>query len=287
MTEVRRIQRPIFLLGFHRSGTSLLGRIFSQHPDVAYWPEPRHVWMYYYPYRRLDVMTENDATPRSIRKIHDEFSGFLDDAGRSQFVEKTPSNMVRLPFIRKVAPDCRIIHIIRDGRACTYSTVQVLRRPYTRKEVGRRMRQVPAWHYPAYIPKFWRNAVIPQLRGKPIPYWGPRIPGLRERVGRMSLEELCAWQWQQTMNFAVSDATSFMPEQYREWRYEDLVTDPVRVVREMFDFVALQFPENLETWLSGTINRHSLDKWRDNLTDDQIASINLQMEPLLSNLGYS
>lgn len=33
----------------------MLGRIFSQHPQIGYWVEPRHVWMHYFMYRRLDL----------------------------------------------------------------------------------------------------------------------------------------------------------------------------------------------------------------------------------------
>ena len=74
----------------------MLGRIFQHHSEVAYWPEPRHVWMHAFPYRRFDVMREEDARPGVIDKIHDEFLQFLDEQGRSRFAEKTPSNMVRL-----------------------------------------------------------------------------------------------------------------------------------------------------------------------------------------------
>ena len=287
MTNGLRLDKPIILLGFHRSGTSILGRVFSQHPTVAYWPEPRHVWMHYFPYRRYDVLAASDAKPRVVDRIHGEFLEFLSEQVRSQFVEKTPSNMVRLPFIQQVMPDARIVHIIRDGRACTYSTLEVLRRPYTGAQVGRRMKQVPWWHYPAYLPKFWRNAVLPRMSGKPVPYWGPRVPGLRERVADMPLDEVCAWQWQATMNTARGDAQGMAPDQYREWRYEDLVTAPERTVREMFEFTGLEYRTEMDQWLGDNVNVASLDKWRANMSGDAVRRIGSHLEPLLSDLGYT
>ncbi|MGI9012636.1 MAG: sulfotransferase [Phycisphaerales bacterium] len=82
-----------------------------------------------------------------------EFDAFLQEEGGNRFCEKTPSNMVRLPFIRAVMPDCRVIHIIRDGRASTFSTLEVLGRPAMVRMIKRRVVHTPWWHYPAYIPK--------------------------------------------------------------------------------------------------------------------------------------
>ena len=286
VADTTRVREPIILLGFHRSGTTLLGRIFSHHPDVAYLSEPRHVWMHHYPYRRYDVMDESDARPRVSAHIHREFSRFLAESGKRRFVEKTPSNMVRLPFVKAVAPDAKIVHIIRDGRACTYSTLQVLTKPYTRSQVGRRMKDVPIWHYPSYLPKFWRNAVRPRLTGGPVPYWGPRIPGLRANARRMSLEELCAWQWQETMTIALRDAEALDADHYREWRYEDLIREPQRVVREMFAFTGLDPQGSVDDWLAGHINRSSLTKWSENLSSGEIEKISAQLQPMLGRLGY-
>lgn len=39
----RNVKKPIILLGCARSGTTLLGSILEQHPDVAYWVEPRPI----------------------------------------------------------------------------------------------------------------------------------------------------------------------------------------------------------------------------------------------------
>ena len=126
-----------------------------------------------------------------------------------------------------------------------------------------------------------------RLTGKSIAYWGPRIPGLRERVKTLPQDEVCAWQWQETLNIARRDAEAYSAEQYREWRYEDLVTEPVRVVTEMFDFAEISMPTALRNWLGENIHARSLNKWREKFDDDAIARITPHMQPLLDELGYS
>ncbi len=112
----RRIVKPIILLGSGRSGTTLLGQIFSHHPDVAYWVEPRPIWMYRHAYRPHHELTCEDLTPAIARHIDRSFARFLAKSGRRRFAEKTPSNGLRIPFIYALYPDCRMINIIRDGR---------------------------------------------------------------------------------------------------------------------------------------------------------------------------
>ena len=102
----------------------MLGRIFTRHPDVAYWPEPRPVWMYRNAYREDHRLGAEDLTPSIAGHIDAKFARFLARSGRRRFAEKTPSNCLRIPFSHALYPDCRMINIIRDGRDSVASTLR-------------------------------------------------------------------------------------------------------------------------------------------------------------------
>jgi hypothetical protein len=111
--------RIALIVGCARSGTSILGELIAAHPAVRYVFEPHQVWEGAGP----GVDDSHRLTARhAIKSIR---SSIRDWARAEQdgalLLEKTPRNALRVPFLRAVLPEARIIHIVRDGRdvACS------------------------------------------------------------------------------------------------------------------------------------------------------------------------
>jgi hypothetical protein len=112
--------RIAFIIGCARSGTSILGELLGAHHDVAYKHEADSVW----DKAGLGIngshrLTEVHATSALTTKIHQRFKARLGQGG--MLIEKSPRNTLRVPFLRAVFPEAKIIHIVRDGRdvACS------------------------------------------------------------------------------------------------------------------------------------------------------------------------
>ncbi len=98
----------------------------AQHSSVTYLHEPRALWTSAYPETDIWsehavarqgklVFTESDENPRKTRALRKLFALELRRSRRPILVEKLPINNFRLPFIRGMFPDCRFIHIWRNG----------------------------------------------------------------------------------------------------------------------------------------------------------------------------
>lgn len=120
------IKSPVFIFGCGRSGTTILGDLLAQHSSVRYLHEPRALWISAYPEtdiwsahavarRGKLVFNESDEKPRKTRALRKLFALELRRSRRPILVEKLPINNFRLPFIREMFPDCRFIHIWRNG----------------------------------------------------------------------------------------------------------------------------------------------------------------------------
>jgi len=108
------------ILGCARSGTSILGELIGSHPEVKYRHEAHAVWSKAgFGENKSHRLTAPQATPEVTQLIRKRFK--LAKGEANFFAEKCPRSVLRIPFIREVFPEAKLIHIIRDGRdvACS------------------------------------------------------------------------------------------------------------------------------------------------------------------------
>lgn len=108
------------VMGCARSGTSILGELIASHPAVKYKHEAHAVWdKAGLGENASHRLTEQHATPEVKRLIRKKFAEEQGEA--ALFVEKCPRSVLRVPFIREVFPEAKLVHIVRDGRdvACS------------------------------------------------------------------------------------------------------------------------------------------------------------------------
>jgi hypothetical protein len=248
-----RLAAPIFLVGAPRSGTTLAVNLIATHPDVANWSEAGRLWdpIDYRNDEADHYFGAERATPAQIARLHRWCEWYRCAHGKLRFVNKHPRNSVRIDYLRRVFPDARFIHVIRDGRAVVSSTVaQIRSRP-------RRAKQ---------------------------PMGGfCRPPGWRTLL-RDDLIEQTALQWQAIVRH-VRERRVTLGSDYCEVRYEELCERPREVYRRLFAFAGLATGE---AQLAGVPERplERSDGWRERLGGEEIATIEKTAGDLLAELGY-
>jgi Flp pilus assembly protein TadD len=112
----------VFLLGFPRSGTTLLGQVLASHPQVETMEERTCL---------MDSAREFFGSDGALDRLAALSEGELDQwrtrywqraaesgmvPSKPVFVDKMPLNAVFLPLIAKLFPDARILFALRDPR---------------------------------------------------------------------------------------------------------------------------------------------------------------------------
>jgi hypothetical protein len=213
---------PFFIVGFQRSGTTLLKLMLNAHPNLAVPNETAFISDFFQKrdeYGDLAFeanarrMLADIAESRFVRKgkLIDDVEGILKrprgsyadlvDAiftqyaaarGKTRWGEKTPGQEMCIDVLNSLFPSCRIIHIVRDGR-----------------DVALSLRRVS-----------WGTSDLPRVAAD--------------------------WRWRTTVARKVGGVLN---ERYCEVRYEDLVHEPRAHLERICTFLGEQFDERmLDYW---------------------------------------
>ena len=110
------------IVGCERSGTTILGELLAAHLAVRFIFEPHEIWE-----RAGDGingshrLVAEHATTDVRLSIREWFRG--QQGAATLLVDKTPRNVLRIPYVRAIFPEAKIIHIVRDGRDTACSLV--------------------------------------------------------------------------------------------------------------------------------------------------------------------
>lgn len=276
--DAARPERPIFILGCPRSGTTLLRVMLNAHPRIAIPPETRFLIPAYLRRRRFGGLRTRAQRERLARFVLDRplsrfsrlevpadevrarmdkaaslgaalaapFAAYAERLGKARWGDKRPFYYSFVDELDRLYPDAQFVHVVRDGRACAAS----LKRPPF--DYGSERAMVT-----------WLNAVYSCRRAG-------------ERLG---------------------------PERYHEVRYEDLVADPETSLRAMCGFLGEEFdpamlaPEEVvdlvvpagfeqHGQIKAGVNAASVAKWRTELGAGEIATMESVGGDWLRTFGY-
>lgn len=114
---------PVFLVGFPRSGTTLLDQILSGHPGIVVLEEKDTLQDLCRRYALSDagIRVFLEDTPQSLaddrRRYWQQVDGYLPTRPRERlFVDKLPLNTLFLPLLARLFPEARFIFALRDPR---------------------------------------------------------------------------------------------------------------------------------------------------------------------------
>ena len=126
---------PLFVVGHPRSGTTWLTQLLGAHPRFASGSET-HLFNYYLERllvdheRWLHDWVDDDELHALVGDfVAGVFQAAIDRKGKARVVEKTPTHRLWVKEIRRLFPDARFIHCVRDGRDVALSMQERRRRP--------------------------------------------------------------------------------------------------------------------------------------------------------------
>lgn len=286
------LKPPVLCIGATRSGTSMLVRMLGGLPGCCCWYEPNALWRTGHARRDHDAADERDAGPWVRRWIRKRFAAYQRDAGGARVIEKSPYNVLKIPFVHAVFPEARLVHIYRDGRANLRSQVEMSDTykawgdQTPRGHLRRRLAELPPWEWPSYLPRTAGSLIRSRLLGKPVSWFGLRYPGWREDRRTLSAPEIAAKQWVAAVETALRDLERIDPAVWIHVRYEDLVAEPRPQFERIIEHCGLQADDAFWERVDERVHGRSVHRWEQELDPDALERAMPTLRPTLCRLGY-
>jgi protein-tyrosine sulfotransferase len=264
--ETARSDAPgIVLGGAMRSGTTLARVILDSHPDIACGPESQ---LFCGRFEEFGLSRKFDVSRRSIRMMEREsdhlpafIERFLGEHARAEgaklWAEKTPGNVHNMGWTLDRFPNVVFVHVIRDGRGVVNS---IRTWPRHRYAAGRLIPNMQERDLDRCI-EMWLRAVTPGLRFAGHP-----------RVMELRYEDLVHDPEAALSPLLARFDLRWDPRMSRHHEVQTPSRDPRR------------FPSVVEA--AAPIDRSAVERWRSELTDDQILEIERRGRAVLVRTGY-
>jgi len=276
--------RPVVILAAPRSGSTLLFETLAEVKDI--WTIGGESHQIIESIRALNPgfgqvdsnrLTKEHADAKIISFLQSRFARYLRDRdGREffhnrhipklRFLEKTPKNALRQPFMEEIFPGALYVYLFRDVRANLSSMME-------------------AWRSRRWV-------TYPNLRGWKGPPWSLLLPPEWQSVNGRPLEEICAFQWANANRIILEDLQHLPSDRWMALNYQSLIDEPEKIIGEICKFADLEMDVHLSQRLQKplplsrlTHTQPDVEKWRKNEQEisavlDSVAETEASMAPL-------
>jgi Sulfotransferase family len=273
-----------FVVGFGRSGNTLLRLLLDAHPELAIPPETDFVPVVAYAqsaeeflqgvlghWRIRDLQVDADSIAREVRALRPFDVGaalrvvyrqYAAKFGKSRWGDKTPGYVRYMTLIASVLPEAHFIHMIRDGRDAWVSIRDLWFGPNTVDGAAR------TWV--EWIADARRDAQV-------VPYYTEVLYERLVSEPEAVLRELCAY-----LDLRWDDALLRSHERAPE-RVAEVITE----YREGGHLVAtVEQRHALHAWTSRPPDVSHVGRWRRELPAEEVDAFEAIAGGMLRSLGY-
>lgn len=265
-------ENPIFVIGCPRSGTTLLFRLLQKHPKVGTLDGEGHILWSTYQHPRDRGWSSDRLTGDDIRPGERDFlyAAIQRVAGERRFLDKTPRNCLRVPYLLELFPGATIVLLKRDGPPTVSSLIE-----------GWTVRHGISYRLPEPLE-------LAEYKGN---LWSYLLPPDWRDLRYKTFADVAARQYVASYETALHDIRE-LGASVVEVSYEALIAEPVDEMGRLLRFLQLDDSRDVMA-MAANLSRHQVqtnspprpDKWRERASE--IRRIVPIIAPTMEELGYT
>lgn len=290
--------RPVFICGHPKSGTSLLRNLLDSHPQLVVYPEESVFFRRYLPKaNNLDLESQLELADKYLIHIF-EWNQEDPPAHQAGFPDRdyasVSSDQVKAAMRQRAVQDgIRHIGDVLSAAVLAFGDVTGQTKPETKWWVDKTpynekfTRQIFAW---------WPEARCIHILRDPrdnFASYSRKHTSLTHRA--------FANNWRESTRRGLRNKKRFGKDRYLLIRYEDLVREPARVLDEICEYLSIEDSRTLRVptrmgvpWVGNSmfaetfehISAAPVGRWQQALSEFEVSVIELITGKLMSQLGY-
>lgn len=236
--QIHPVEKPIFIIGTGRSGSTILGKVLSMHKEIGFLNEPKAIWYCVDPHDDINghfhlgsaryTFTAEDATPPKCQAAKRLFAFYLEVVNSKRVVDKNPEIVYRIPYVQAIFPDAKFIFLVRNG----WDTISSIA-AWSRREGKINNGHTEDWW--GLDRRKWQ-LMVDQLV--------PKEPLLAEHFAEVNAftrqEDMAAVEWIIAMQQGLRDMDD-SPNSIFTLHYENLIGNPKSELIKLAEFCELNY----------------------------------------------
>lgn len=274
----RILERPIFIIGCSRSGTTLVYKTFSTSISLGSLHKETHdFWVKLHPLSERDWNTHaidpslaNDSDRSTVSNF------FYINTGKYRVVDKNNQNGLSVKYLFSLFPDAQFIYIKRNPGDNIDSLIN-------------------GWKKADEFAT-WSNDLPSSVEIENGEYrkWCFFLANGWRTFTKQKIEDVCAFQYE-SINRAILEAKNEIPPiQWHEIFYENLISNPADEFRKLFTACDIPFDTKLEQHCRQVLNIPyntfspiGVYKWKKGLNGKRIERILPRLKVIANEMGYT
>jgi Sulfotransferase family len=237
LPELRKVKKPIFIIGTGRSGTTILGIVLSMHRDIGFLNEPKALWHSAYPEEDLIGsysmgnaryrLGAKEVSPKVRTAMHRLYSSYLFLTGSQRVVDKYPELIFRVPFVLEIFPDAKFLFLARNGWDTCHSI------NYWSQRFGEQ-KHAETHNWWGVNNRKWKSLVEQLLSSDKM------LAPHADEIGKFSRHtDMAAVEWIFSMREGLVLQQKY-PQSVHKILYENFVNNPTETLEELLTFCELK-----------------------------------------------
>ncbi len=290
--------RPVFICGHPKSGTSLLRSIFDSHPQLIVYPEETIF------FRRFLPNVRNLSTDEQLLLAEKELIHIFQWNSKNPVANQTGFPDRDYSTIGYDQVSQKLHHLVKEKNDHPGDLLSAAIIAFG--DVSRQLNEDTLWwiekspyneYYARQIFEWWPEARCIHIVRDPRDNFASYL-----RKHPDWTAEFFSQNWLRSTHAGIQNQKTFGAEKYKIIRYEDLTSSPQDYLKELAAFLEIRWDDTLaeptragKRWRGNSmfanqfqnISRAPIARWKENLNKNDAAVVSIMTQPVLESLRYS